>query len=79
MGGSAGCDPLDQASDIELAFREQAIRETQSRLIETHPDFDGKRCVDGGEIIPVARLRMGKIRCVHCQSVRERNSKLYRS
>lgn len=76
---SDGCDPLDLASDLETDFRERAIKATQSKLVETDPDFDGKHCVDGGERIPVERLRMGKIRCVACQEVREQRSKFFRS
>ena len=45
---SDGCDPLDLASDLETDFRERAIKATQSKLVETDPDFDVKHCVDGG-------------------------------
>lgn len=42
---------------------------------ESDPDFDGEHCVEArcGDTIPAARLALGKIRCVTCQTVRERS------
>jgi RNA polymerase-binding transcription factor DksA len=44
---------------------------------ETHPDFDGKHCVDCDVVIPKVRLSMGKVRCVDCQTKLERMRQLY--
>jgi len=50
----------------------------QEQVDNTDPDFDGKHCVDGGEVIPKGRLALGKIRCVYCQELLERNRSTYR-
>ena len=34
---------------------------------ETHPDFNGKNCIDCGYEIPPKRLILEKIRCIDCQ------------
>ena len=70
-----GSDPLDHASDMEMRQRERAIHEVQSRLVESHPDFDGKHCVECASKLPDLRLSMGRIRCTLCQEVRERKMK----
>lgn len=63
-------DSLDTASDQEQAAREDAIR--RARKLEPVPDsFDGVHCEDCGDEIPLARLELGKFRCVRCQSIRE--------
>lgn len=66
-------------SDFELAARnEQAERDAatararQANAPQYHPDFDGEHCVACGEQIPIARLAMGKVRCVECQEREER-------
>jgi RNA polymerase-binding transcription factor DksA len=69
-------DPNDEASELEIAGREQAIAEIQQRLApEIHPDFDGETCVECTADIPIARLKMGRVRCVDCQAAIERKSK----
>lgn len=68
-------DPLDQATQQEEAFRLAAIRALGSCGRETDPDFDGENCLDCEGEIPTERLRLGKIRCVHCQHEREVNAK----
>lgn len=62
----------------ELAERtESKAKELRIAQIErenapqSHPDFDGKHCISCGEAIPSARLAIGKIRCVDCQSIIE--------
>ncbi len=74
---SNGSDSLDHASDVELAFREKAI-EAIRKTERTPPDFDGKHCDECNLEIPDARLALGKFRCVGCQEVYERQTKLYR-
>jgi phage/conjugal plasmid C-4 type zinc finger TraR family protein len=73
-------DESDRASAIEAAFNADALRDARRKTQpETHPDFDGKHCVECGEIIPKARLALGRVRCVECQSVLERHRKLVRA
>ena len=67
-------DNLDQAALIEDAFREKAI--AFIRQVETPPtDFDGKHCFECDDVIPEARLALGKFRCVPCQELEERGRK----
>jgi RNA polymerase-binding transcription factor DksA len=62
-------DPLDEAAALSSAITDAAIEEVRrANAPETHPDFDGKSCVECGELIPRERLALGKVRCVHCQS-----------
>lgn len=64
---------FELAEKLTEAIRENAIYEAQQRAKpETHPDFDGKHCVECDVEIPGERLLLGKVRCVHCQTVRER-------
>lgn len=64
---------FELAEKITDAIRDNAILEaTRKAKPETHPDFDGAHCVDCEVEIPKPRLLMGKVRCVHCQTVLER-------
>ncbi len=73
-------DQSDRASLIEAAFTEESIEIARKAMApETHPDFDGIHCVECGEEIPDIRLRLGKVRCVECQSAIERRHKLFRA
>ena len=67
---SNGSDSLDHASEVETVFRERAILAIR-RQEKPPEDFDG------GDI-PEARLALSKFRCVGCQEIWERQSKLYR-
>lgn len=49
-----------------------AANSIAANRVETHPDFDGKHCVDCEIEIPEARLALGKVRCVDCQSLKEK-------
>ncbi|MBK6906409.1 MAG: hypothetical protein IPH08_04580 [Rhodocyclaceae bacterium] len=72
-------DENDRATLVELQFNEDSIAEARRRSApETHPDFDGTHCVRCDVAIPKARLHLGKVRCVDCQTVLERTSRLYR-
>lgn len=69
-------DSLDHASDVEQAFRDAAI--DAARYEERKPlDFDGETCYSCGLDIPAARLALGKFRCVECQTLREKATKLF--
>ena len=70
-------DNLDHATDIEMAYRASA--EKAARWKEPVPkDFDGENCFDCGEGIAPARLALEKFRCIICQELKERGSKLFR-
>ena len=71
-------DEADQASMFQMAENEQAIAKVKAKVApETHPDFDGKKCLECAGKIPKARLDMGRMRCVHCQTVLEKKSKFF--
>jgi RNA polymerase-binding transcription factor DksA len=70
-------DEADIASALEMDFIAKALADHKSKVApESHPDFDGKHCIDCGVDIPLIRLNMGKIRCVDCQSELELRNKL---
>lgn len=68
-------DRLDAAAELQDEFNKRGLDEVRKALVEEqHPDFDGKHCVEAacGTVIPPARLAMGKVRCVDCQSRKEK-------
>lgn len=71
-------DEADQASLFQIAETEQALASIRNKVApESHPDFDGFSCVDCGDDIPSDRLKLGKVRCVHCQTSLEEKAKQY--
>ena len=69
-------DDGDQAQWIQLS--EIAAIQKKSQLLnapESHPDFDGKTCLDCEDEIPKERLALHKIRCIECQRVIELRKK----
>lgn len=70
-------DDLDRASEFTQAQTDGALeavryaaRPEQVMCQDgTWPQTDCEEC---GEEIPLARLKLGKIRCIDCQTVRER-------
>lgn len=72
-------DANDEATEIEIAERHIAIQAAiAENKAQSHPDFDGKSCLQCGDEIPLARLEMGKIRCVYCQSAFETKRRYYK-
>lgn len=64
---------LEQAARLEEAERENArVKNREALAPQKHPGFNGHDCIDCEEPIPEARLAMGRIRCVECQSRREK-------
>lgn len=68
--------------EMAEALREGEIiasiaRSQQALAPETSEDFDGENCVDCGNEIPAERLAMKRIRCTHCQGLKERRTRLY--
>ena len=71
-------DENDRASAIEAQFNEDALENARRKTLpETNPDFDGVHCIECAEKIPAARLKLGKIRCIECQTAREKQGKFY--
>lgn len=70
-------DLIDQANDAAELFLDAALSKRDGFKPEAHPDFDGEHCVeeDCGIAIPEARLKLGRIRCIDCQSRRENLSR----
>lgn len=62
---------FELAAELEMRHREAAL-EASRQAPESHPHFDGKHCVECDDEIPQLRLDMGKVRCVNCQSHKER-------
>lgn len=56
---------VDQERESSMA----AVR--RSLAAEYHEDFDGETCMDCANPVGLERLKMNKIRCVHCQTIRE--------
>ncbi|MFL2656251.1 MAG: hypothetical protein ACJ0F0_01290 [Burkholderiaceae bacterium] len=71
-------DESDRASAIEAQFNEDALEVARRRTApETDPDFDGVHCIECAEGIPAARLKLGKIRCIECQTAIEKQGKFF--
>lgn len=61
-------DDNDRASNAEFSHNQDSLERIRALAKpESHPDFDGRHCVDCGEPIPKQRLVLGKVRCVSCQ------------
>lgn len=72
-------EPADVAQELQDNSNRVAIAKVQASMgPESHPEFDGVHCVDGGEVIPPERLAMGRIRCTGCQAALEHSSKLFK-
>jgi RNA polymerase-binding transcription factor DksA len=72
---SRNTDQLDFAAELQDEFNKRGVEEVRKALeAEQHPGFDGVHCVedDCGTAIPQARLAMGKVRCVDCQTRKEK-------
>lgn len=61
-------DENDRASHAEYSHNLDSIERIRALVKpESHPDFDGRHCIECGDLIPKPRLSLGKIRCVSCQ------------
>ncbi|OFV49737.1 MULTISPECIES: TraR/DksA C4-type zinc finger protein [Oligella] len=77
---SKHADFLDQASENELASTELFIAQVRERnKPEQVKNEDGTwqetECIDCGDEIPLARLELGKVRCVYCQEALEKRQR----
>lgn len=72
-------DSLDVAAELQDAFNRRGIEAVRAAAAQqTHPDFDGKRCIECAVKIPVARLKLGRINCVSCQDSLEKKQRFFR-
>ncbi len=74
---SAYVDPLAHASNMEERERQSALkRQREASKPEQVQNPDGtwpiEECVDCGDEIGEARLALAKIRCIHCQTAKEK-------
>ena len=75
--GIVVADPADIAANtIEVCLADAERRARGKSAYETHPDFDGFHCVECEAVIPPQRLRLGRVRCVDCQTVKEREEQM---
>ena len=65
---------LEMAEKMVEQEKESSMAAVRMQLDpEYHEDFDGKNCVDCvSNPVGKERLAMGRIRCVHCQTIREK-------
>jgi len=69
-------DPLDEAAELTATMTQNAVEAARAaNSPQFHPDFDGESCIQCGDEIPTDRLAMGKIRCVRCQSILEKQAR----
>jgi hypothetical protein len=70
----------DAAQEASQRSNQLAIDKVRALATEAvPPDFDGKHCFDCADDVEPGRLALGKFRCLACQEVKERNSKLRRA
>lgn len=74
-------DPLDQASENELASTEMYVAQARERnKPEQVKNEDGTwpetECIDCGVEIPKGRLELGKVRCIDCQEIIEKRQRM---
>ncbi len=71
-------DLLEVAEGVRQQANDEAVLQARAKSKpETHPDFDGKTCVECGDDMPAERLTMQRVRCVACQTLKERSKKFF--
>lgn len=66
-------DQLDFASELQDELNAQGVAKSRDALLpQRHALFNGADCLDCGEEIPAGRLAMGRMRCVKCQTKKEK-------
>ena len=78
-------DVIDDAGELNALYQNVAFKnagfstdaDTPSPILapQTHPDFDGKHCIDCEVEIPAQRLAWGRVRCTDCESILELKKK----
>lgn len=75
-GDGNGGDNLDRAAELQGAINDAGVaRAAAATAPQTHPDFDGEHCVTCDADMPAARLALGRMFCVGCQTKIERKQK----
>jgi RNA polymerase-binding transcription factor DksA len=72
-------DAADIAAETVEACTADAERRARGRSgPEQDPRFDGQHCVeeDCGVALPIERLNAKRVRCVDCQTLREKQQRL---
>lgn len=66
---------FERAERLAEAERDAALARVRRAAAarERHPEFDGTHCVECEIEIPAARLALGKVRCIDCQTEQERS------
>lgn len=68
-------DIADTANDTAQVCTDEALRRARKNAGPEHDEsFDGLHCVDCCDEIHRARLALGKVRCVECQSELEKRT-----
>ena len=69
-------DNLDIAAELQQLLNDAGIERVRRLAApETHPDFDGKHCIECEEPIVEARLKLFKLRCILCQTRKEKRER----
>lgn len=69
---------LERAEWLTDLMRDDGVWRVRKALEPEHdPDFDGLHCISCGNEIPEERLKLGRIRCVECQRVKEFTEKMH--
>lgn len=77
---------FEHAAQLEEQVRERGIKRAQLAVLPEkdlryangdliYPEFDGTACIACGDDIPEGRLALGKVRCVICQTIKERKAR----
>jgi hypothetical protein len=70
-------DVLDTASELQdLMNIDARAAVAAADRPQSHPDFNGRDCVECGEALPGVRLAYKRIRCAPCQTEVERLAKM---
>ncbi len=69
-----GDKTLEMAERLVAAQVDNQVAKARTRQCDLgkFASWDGETCFDCGGDIPEERIEMGRVRCVHCQSVAER-------
>lgn len=68
---------LEMAERLVAAQVDSQIAKARTRQcdLDKFASWDGETCFDCGEDVPEERIEMGRVRCVHCQSVAEKKGR----
>ena len=71
-------DIIDTANAFAARLNDDALDRARGKSApETHPDWNGLNCVDCGDEVHRVRLALGKVRCMSCQDVLEKQAKRF--